>query len=169
MLRWELRAFEQQKFLEKLLRRAEEMAEKEAEEKEGDSYYEFFRTLAMALLSVMPEVLRSKWEPVMIDDAGVEHVKAEWAGKLDHRIGSHLFLDRALEGIRIFARIPEEAVYLAWKLCEEVIERNSSYMTRGYFSAEISKQQELYGGRSTDDAPLKEVRASLEDENLELE
>lgn len=146
--RWQLRETEQQRFLEKLLRQADEEA--------GDDYYEFYRQLAVAILTILPDCM----EKVRVGDPFPPQLPS---GHSYLQKYSGEFLLGVWSKLQSFTRIPEEVPYLLWRLSEAALERASHLFTRDYHSASFTKERALYGGKRIEDASEKEVQAALRD------
>lgn len=149
MERWNLRELQQDTFLKKLFREAEKLASQE-DEAEGD-YYDFFRELAILVLMTLP-TLREK---------GIDEAMEDVEVASDSKVNAQFF--SMLRQIKEFMKIPEEGVYLVWKIAEESIGRTASPFTEGYGHQRVMEQEKVYGGRSTDEAPENEVAAAIKE------
>lgn len=146
--RWQLREMEQRRFLEKLLR--------EGDLEAGEDYYEFYRQLAVAILTILPECM----EKVRVGNPFPPQLPLGHS-YLQKYNGE--FLLGVWNKLQSFIRVPEEGPYLLWRLSESALERASHLFTGDYQSASFTKEQALYGGKRIGDAPEEEVQAALRD------
>lgn len=146
--RWKLREIQQQRFLEKLFREAEELAN---QDDEAEDCYDFFRRLVILILMTLPTIC----------EKGIDEAMEDVEIASDSKVNAQFF--SMLRQIKEFMKTPEEGVYLVWKIAEESIERTTTPFTEGYGRQRVLEQEKIYGGRGTDDAPEEEVQRALRD------
>ena len=148
MLRWELRELQQSTLLKKLFREAEKLAN---QEDEAEDYYDFFRELAILVLMTLPTIC----------EKGIDEAMEDVEVASDSKVNAQFF--SMLRQIKEFVKIPEEGVFLVWKIAEESVGRTTTPFTEGYWQQRFLEPEKVYGGHPTDDAPDEEVQLALSD------